>query len=376
MHSVRLAIVAAASVVAAGSATGQGTVSGQGFGYPPGQLGTRSASMSGGNGEQDPESAVNPAALGLARSTMLFMQYAPEFRQVQVPGASERTTTLRFPMIGAYARLGERARIGLHISTFLDRTFAVSVQDTTALSGGDTIVSTDRFKNEGGMSDVRFAASWRLARRFDFGAAFHAITGQNRVEVTRDVGESIQLNIESRALSFSGNALSAGVAMQLTNVLNVAGSLQRGFEIRSRIGDTLLNTARVPDRYGAGIQYTGITGTTLAARAEYMTWSNMAGLGSSSMSVFDTREIGGGADIAGPRIGSRPIMLRIGARWRELPFGVNGTKVEEIEAGGGLGFVLPFERASMDVGFRHSDRTAGDAKEKAWTLNVGVSVRP
>jgi hypothetical protein len=319
---------------------------------------------------------VNPAALGLARNTMIFLQYAPEFRRVDVGGTSERTTTLRFPLVGGYARLGERARIGLHVSTLLDRTFAIAVQDTTPLSGGGSSISTDRFRNEGGIADVRFAGSWKLAPRLDLGFGIHAITGQNRVSVSRELGDSLELSIEDRTLSFSGGALSAGVAWQVATTLNVAGSVQRGGDIRARAGDTLVSRARAPDRMGAGIQYTGITGTTLAARAEYMTWTNKQGLGTTALTTIDTWELGGGADVAGPRIGSRPIMLRAGARWRELPFGVGTTKATEFELGGGLGIQLPFERASMDAGMRRATRSAGSAKESAWILSLGVSVRP
>ena len=376
MHSIRLASVVVAALLASRVAGAQGSVSVQGFGYPPGQLGTRAGSMSGGGGEHDPESSVNPAALGLARSTMIFLQYAPEFRRVEVGGTSERTTTLRFPLVGGYARLGERARIGLHVSTLLDRTFAIAVKDTTPLSGGGSSISTDRFRNEGGLADVRFAGSWKLAPRLDIGFGIHAITGQNRVSVSRELGDSLELSIEDRTLSFSGGALSAGVAWQVATTLNLAGSVQRGADLRARAGDTLVSRARAPDRMGAGIQYTGITGTTLAARAEYMTWTNMQGLGTSALTTFDTWELGGGADVAGPRIGSRPIMLRAGARWRELPFGVGTTKATEFEVGGGLGIQLPFERASMDAGMRRATRTAGDAKESAWILSLGVSVRP
>jgi hypothetical protein len=376
MHRLRAAAFVLASLVAAGTAGAQGSVSVQGFGYPPGQLGTRSVGMGGGPGEHDPESALNPAALGLARSTMIFLQYAPEFRTVDGAAGSSRSTTLRFPLIGGYARLGERARIGLHMSALLDRPFSVSVPDTTTLGNGQTAVDIDRFRNEGGISDVRFAGSWRFGRRMDVGVGIHALTGQNRIGVTRDLGDTVELVIADRVLSYSGGALSAGVALQLSSVLNVAGSVQRGTELRARAGDTLVSTARAPDRIGGGVQYTGITGTTLAARAEYMKWSNMRGLGTSALTTFDTWEIGGGADVAGPRLGSRPIMLRAGARWRELPFGVGATKATEIEVGGGLGFQLPFERATADIGMRRAARSAGDARESAWTLSLGVSVRP
>jgi hypothetical protein len=232
MHALRAALVAS-SLLAAGTAAAQGSVSVQGFGYPPGQLGTRSGSVGGGTGEHDPESAINPAALGLARATMIFLQYAPEFRSVEGPGGSSRTTTLRFPLVGGYARIGERARIGMHVSTLLDRTFAVSVPDTTILGNGESAVDTDHFRNQGGLSDVRFAGSWRFGRRLDVGLGVHAITGQNRIEVTRDLGDSLELAVSERVLSYSGGALSAGMALQLSNVLNVAGSVQRGTELRA-----------------------------------------------------------------------------------------------------------------------------------------------
>jgi opacity protein-like surface antigen len=373
-RSLALAVVSLGTAASAGA---QGSVGVQGLGFPPGQLGTRAASMGGGNGEHDPESSVNPAALGLAPNTMIFFQYAPEFRSVSTGGTSDRTTTLRFPLIGGYARLGERARIGLAVSTLLDRTFSVAVQDTSSLAGGGSIVSTDRFRNEGGMSDVRFAGSWRVARRVDVGVGVHAITGQNRIDVTRSVGDSLELSLESRTLSFSGGALSTGVALQLSSVLNVAASLQRGLDLRARSGDTLMARARVPDRFGAGIQYAGITGTTLAARMEYMSWSNVRGLVSDATPVDDTWEIGAGADVAGPKLGTRPLLLRAGVRWRELPFGITSAdRTTELELGGGVGFQLPFERAMAEIGIRRASRSAGSAKETGWTLGLGVSVRP
>lgn len=375
MRRISSLVPLALLVAAASRAGAQGTVSVQGFGYAPGQLGSRASAMAGGNAEQDPESPINPAALGLARYSTLFFQYAPEFRRVEAGGASERTSALRFPLIGGVARLGDRARVGLTVSTLLDRSYAVS-RRTTAVTGDDTTVTSDNFRNLGGMSDFRFAGSWRLGRALDLGAGVHAITGENRIEVSREIGDTVELAVESRTLSFSGGALSAGASLQLSTVLNVAASARRGLDLRARSGDTLVSKARVPDRFGAGIQYTGITGTSLAARAEYTTWTNMAGLGSANLTTFDTWEIGAGADVTGPKVGTRNLLLRAGARWRELPFGVGSTKVTELQYGGGLGIVLPYERGMLEAGMRRATRDAGSARETAWTLTLGVTVRP
>lgn len=375
MRRISALVPLALLVAGAARAGAQGSVSVQGFGYAPGQLGSRASAMGGGNAEQDPESPINPAALGLSRYSTLFFQYAPEFRRVEVGGTSERTSALRFPLIGGVARLGERARLGLSVSTLLDRSFAVS-RRTTSVSGDDTTTTSDNFRNLGGMSDFRFAGSWRLGRALDLGAGLHAITGENRIEISRSIGDTVELAVESRTLSYSGSAFSAGASLQLSSVLNVSASARRGLDLRARSGDTLVSRARVPDRFGAGIQYNGITGTSLAARAEYTAWTDMGGLASANLATFDTWEIGAGADVTGPKLGTRNLLLRAGARWRELPFGVGATKVTELQYGGGLGIVLPYERGMLEAGMRRATRDAGSARETAWTLTLGVTVRP
>lgn len=367
-----LALVLAALPAAAAA---QATVGGQGFGYPPGQLGTRARGMAGGIAEHDAESPINPAALGLVQRTGIFFQYAPEFRLTEVGGQEERTTIIRFPLVGGVARLGEKLRVGLAASAILDRTFDTrsAVADTV---NGEEIISSDRFRSEGGIGEFRLAASWQLARTLLVGAGVHAITGENRLDVERSFGDTLRLPLENRVLSYSGGAMSFGAAWQLTRALSVAASAKRGADIRVRGGDTLLATGRAPDRVGGGVLFSGITGTTLAARAEWTRWSNLAGLGSERLGATDGWDLGAGADVAGPRFGDRVMTLRAGARWRELPFAAAGSQVREIGFSGGIGIPLAYERSMVDLAVQRDARSAGDARERAWTISFGVTVRP
>ena len=95
-----------------------------------------------------------------------------------------------------------------------------------------------------------------------------------------------------------------------------------------------------------------------------------------------------GADVLGPRMAGRSLQLRAGARWRTLPFGVRpnlaggtlgpSSEVTETSYSFGAGTLLARGRAALDVaGIRASRRASTTAiEENAWTLSVGVTVRP
>jgi hypothetical protein len=79
-------------------------------------------------------------------------------------------------------------------------------------------------------------------------------------------------------------------------------------------------------------------------------------------------------------------MLRIGARWRTLPFAVtpveNGVvgaprKVRERSLSFGTGTTFARGRVAADIGVVRASRDAGlSVDEQAWILSIGMSVRP
>jgi hypothetical protein len=123
-------------------------------------------------------------------------------------------------------------------------------------------------------------------------------------------------------------------------------------------------------------------------------WSNLEGLGRERgpdeppLPIDDVMEISVGADVAGPRVGGVPLQLRLGGRWRDLPFGVPADEVRDLPEArdvretaitGGLGLPLAGGRALIDVGVQRASRSSdvrSDARERAWTLSVGLRVRP
>jgi hypothetical protein len=136
----------------------------------------------------------------------------------------------------------------------------------------------------------------------------------------------------------------------------------------------------VPDRLSLSAAFVGIKGTMLAVRTSRDTWTRMRGLGSADLPVTDTWDTSVGADVLGPRWGDRSLQLRAGGRWRTLPFGLANSEVKETSFSMGLGTLLARGRIGLDLAGIRASRSpvssSVDLHESAWTVSVGVTVRP
>jgi hypothetical protein len=357
----------------------QGNLSGYGLGYPEGQLSTAALGTGGALGEFEPVSPINPASLGSVQSVTIHLQYDPEYRIVTVGGVTERSTTARFPLIMAAAPLGSHFVIGLSVSSFLDRTW--STQTTGPVAVGDTTVqSTALFKSDGGIDDIRLGVAWKILSWLRIGLAAHEFTGDDRITVQRIFADSDTVKTASfkqfNDYSINGYAASVGVEAQPSDWLGIAASYREGGTMRGRLGDTLVAKANVPPRAGGSIRLDPVGGLTIAGRVDWEGWSRLNGFGL-GVEARDALELDGGLEVAGPR-GSkgRPILFRVGARARNLPFLVNGQPVNETDVAGGFG--IPIKQAgTLDLTLQHANRTANvGVGETAWTLSTGITIRP
>lgn len=371
-----VATIAIAALVAPGTARAQGNLSTQGLGYPPGQLSTRSYGAAGATAEVDPTSPINPAALIDFGTTTLYFQIEPEYRTVTTPTTAERTTTARYPLVVAAFPVKERWMVGLSASTFLDATW-MTTSPTSQVVGTDTIGGTMMNRIDGAINDISAALAFNPADYLRLGVAGHVYSGSHRDSVERVFPDTSVFATfgEQRTVSYTGGALSAGAEFLLPRKLILAASYRYGGTLRSSAGDTALAHARIPDRFGASVAYIGIVGTTIAARTSYDKWSALGTIGGEpGTDAWDTSV---GADVAGPRVGDRSIMLRAGARWRTLPFAAVGHKVSERSLTGGIGTLFAGGRAQLDLAAIHAVRDANiDIGERAWILSVGLTVRP
>lgn len=378
------AFLAAVSALSAGPVRAQGALTTQGFGYPPGGFSTRALGTGGGLAQFDPQTAVNPASIATMAEPLLFLQYEPEFRRFTAGGTTQRSTVSRFPLAIASLPVGGRGSIAVSVSTLLDRSWATTTTRDQDVAG-QVAQLTENVKSIGAINDVRLAGGWIPNRVFQIGLGAHVFVGRNRLSFAQTFPDSLRFTPIQQVsnLSYTGFGVSAGAIIRPVSSLAIAISGRKGGDLRARSGDTVVASASIPDKYGVGISYDGISGATFAAQVSRDLWSGMNGLGSDEAKAVDAWDGGAGIEATGPRILERVVLIRLGGRYRTLPFLAAGGEVREASVAGGLGAQFSRNRAAFDITLQHAWRSAdaaagaaSEVRERAFTLSFGLRVRP
>ena len=373
--SAGLAVVLATAL--ANRASAQAALSTQGFGFPTGQLSSRAWGTGGAIAEVDPLSPINPATLSMIGTRLITFQIEPEYRSVTSSGGIDRTTTARYPVVFGAIPLKSWV-LSFGSSTLLDRTSTTIFPSTEPINGGERVETTNRERVDGAMNDVRVAGAWIPTSWLRVGLGIHGIAGHNLIATTQSFTDSTQFATftEQRLLGFSGFAASAGV--ELVSKLFMGGiSYRQGGNIQMSSEDTVLTKARVPNHFGASLAYTGITNSSIAVRVAHDNWSSLGPLGGPGFTAVNGWDSSVGADMAGPRMLGRTVFLRGGFRYRTLPFQADSNTVTEKSFTAGFGTTFANQRALADVALIHAVRTANvPVTERAWTISIGLSVRP
>jgi hypothetical protein len=359
-------------------AWGQANLSAQGFGYSPGQFSTRAQATGAAVGEMDPMSPINPAAIAVFPSRILYFQADPEFRTVTTSNGTDRTSIARYPVVFGAMPVRGNFVMSLSSSTLLDRTSTTTFNTTQALGGGESVDMTTTYHIDGAMNDVQVAGAWTPLPWLHVGLGAHAIAGHNLVDLKQSFPDSERFATftQSRVLGFSGSAVSAGFQI-MSNSVNLSASARVGGSLHLSSEDTVVSAARVPNHFGASLAYTGITGSAIAIRTSRDDWSALGGLGTPGLEGVNAWDTSIGADMQGPRVGQRYVQLRAGFRTRTLPFQASNQTVTENSFSGGLGTTFAQGHVMTDIGVIRATRSADvAAREHAWTLSFGVAVRP
>ena len=377
---MRKLFVAIAIVAISSRAEGQGALSLQGLGYPSGGLSARAEGTGGGVADFDALSLVSPASISAVESPALFFQYSPEFRRVTAGSNTAKTTTARFPVIAGVLPMGQDWTLGLSSTTFLDRSSETSLVRQLPVGSPTELVNVVEFnKVLGAINDARLALAWAPTTGLHIGLGAHVFSGSNRITLSQIFPDSSKYVSTSQTgrLSFAGFAASLGLVYRPSRVIGFALSGRKGGDLRAQSGDTAIGSGRIPDHYSASVTFDGITGASISARVAHDAWSSLGALSSTGTKAFDGWDTGVGAEMTGPRIMQRIIVVRAGGRVRTLPFGFNGEKVTEKSIVAGLGIPLTRDRASFDFAVQRANRTAGaGVKETGYILSFGLRVSP
>jgi hypothetical protein len=352
----------------------------RGLGVPGRSLSTRAAGSSGAFGMFDAESGLNPAALsGLAVMTANF-NGTQSFRTAENSAGSESLRDSRFPHValGGPVR-GTPLVVGLSYSTYANRDFTVATVDTVELRDVPVPVS-DTLSSRGGLSDLRLAAAYKLGEQSAVGGAFHILTGSNRLESRRSFSDAQYLPVQQRAeLSYAGVGASLGTVQQLGAGLWVAAIARSDGKVIVDRDSARVSQVDLPYSLGVGVRWKASSRLDLATHGTFHTWSgaNSDLLASGGTGADNTFETAIGAEYIGDprRPYRRPI--RVGARYATLPFPLQpGVQPKEFGVSLGSGVRFAQDRAGIDLAVEHLWRSAGDFKERAFVISVGVGVRP
>lgn len=347
-------------------------------------LSARAAGTGGGFALFDPATALNPAAFGQWRLPSGWAVGSPTWRTYDDGVTSTALSSTRFPLFGVAVPAGRRLVIAASIGEFLDRTWAFRTERDTLIR--DTAVTmSDDVRSVGGVSDLRFAVAYALSGRVLVGLGVHALAGSSQIGVVRRFLDSAGTGLEPYAsytdlavTDLTGASVSAGVQVRASSAVAFSGMVRLNSRLTAK--PTRGATARVgmPVELGVGAYVAPGRGIGIGASVGYQTWSRAtdALVAAGQPAARDVWNVAAGAEFDAVRLLGRGVPLRVGYRWRQLPFAADAGLLSESALSGGLGLDFAGGRATVDISAEFGTRAAGDQRERFTTGFVGVVVRP
>ena len=378
---MRRALLVLLCALAPGIAAAQSSQFGvRGLGAPGRMLSAHAVGSAGGFGLFDPESALNPAALYSLPTLTATFTGLQDYRHVENPAGTASVRESRFPQLAVAGPLKKLPlAAGISFSNYTSRDFTLSSADTIALRGVDVPVS-DTFASRGGMSDLRFAGSYKITDNWIVGGGFHLLTGSNRITSIRGFADpSYQTAKQASEVSYAGVGFDVGMIRTFGTGFSVALTARSdGHAIVDR-DSTRVAQVDLPYTFGFGLRVRPTPALDLASTVIVRTWSaaNSDLLAQGGTGAENTVQVAVGGEFTPDlrRPDRRPI--RFGARYGTLPFTlVPGEQPSEFAVSLGSGVRFAQQRAGIDLGLEHVWRTAGAYKERAFLVTVGVMVRP
>ena len=367
-----VALLAAAPLQAQNSAYGV-----LGIGFPSAPFGTAARAMGGGPSATDPQSFVNPAALGNVPS--LFVQAASmqEFRSYSIGSVNASGLRQnRFPYAVVAGPLGPRFVYSLGFDSYAERTYSAATDGTITIRG-QPVGFSDRIGSSGGIADIRAAGAWSPNARVSVGFAWHFLTGSAKVTTSRSFTDPVYRSFSDVVdARYSGYGASAGVMYARSTRVRLGASVRMDTKLNREVGEDLQAQVSLPVTLAGGAEFRPTPLLRVAATGAFRTWSRAdADLAVAGTNAFNTIDLGLGVEMGGAA-GGPPLPIRLGVRFATLPFSPTTDQPREVDLTAGTGLRMAAGRAHLDFTVERVMRDGGGASERAWQLTAGFHVRP
>ncbi len=367
------------ALLAPGAARAQNSVYGiAGIGFPGEPISVRARALGGGVAAFDPTSALNPATVAGLGRLAAGLSFGTTLRRYTT--ADSTITGLRetrFPF-GVFGGRITRTPVSFALSfaTYTERSYDVTATATQVLRG-DTVQITDRIASDGAVTDLRGALAFHPWAPLMIGGAFHLLGGSSRLNVLRTFSNTAYLPFtQQRELVFSGTGVSGGVVLRPTRAIEMAGAVRVDGRLTSRIGQEEFGSVELPVSLTTGLRLLPLRGLGWSTTATRRSWSVAQPDLPTTTRAFDTWEIASGLELADREALGAGIPIRLGVRYRQLPFSTVATQPTELVLAGGSGLFLARGRAVVDFAVEHLSRKGGGADERGWHISMGVTVIP
>jgi hypothetical protein len=381
------AAVLALLLTAAAPAAAQSLYNTRGLGVPTPALDARASALGGiGVGLIGfHTSMTNPAEMaGLTRRGVSAV-LQPVSTSADVDGAEGGTAGTRFPVLRMIYPVNERLVLSLGYGSWLEQSWAVRSESQQQI-GGRPVTVTDIVQSTGGIAQLRLGAAYWVSPTFSVGAAAGLYTGNvERIAFRGFVGDTaVMLAPFEQRLRWTYLAPlgAVGVRWDIAGVARLGASATVGGSVEARgvEGNAEDRTYGAPLEFAAG--GSARINPLLTANAGAV-WMRLPSTEGTTVSR-ETLRVGGGLEYQGVRSGARTYPIRLGGRWEQLPYHLQGeTPAEERAAGIGVGFRLgdPANPAAVaDIGLERAQRTGlgGGAvtslSEGLWRFTFSLSL--
>jgi len=185
----------------------------RGLGTPGRWESVRARSTGGAFGPFDPLSPLMEAQLADVGHLTGGAMTAASYRDAETGGSTTALRETRFPLLQLAGPIGTRFALGGGFTTYLDRSWDVTLRDSVVLRGVNQPY-TDELTSNGSVADLRLAAASRLSPRLALGAAVHVLSGSTRETAERRFDDTTySLTRQTAEVRYDGLGVSASALL-------------------------------------------------------------------------------------------------------------------------------------------------------------------
>ncbi|MGH7548393.1 MAG: hypothetical protein ACREMM_09475 [Gemmatimonadales bacterium] len=292
------------------------------------------------------------------------------YRDADLDGRTTSLRGTRFPVLGFAQPVFRRLILSGSYSTYLDKSWHVTIRDSTVLRG-TMQPYTDDISSDGGVADLRVAAAARVSAHLAVGVGVHLLSGSARMAALRTFdavgGDTLyQPLLQREDVRYTGLGISGSALAVVGSRLRLAAFARADNRLRAWVGgDQLASEADLPSAVGGAVGWWPSPSARFAVAVARRSWAD------AGPNAFNTVSWSAGAELGGA---FSPV--RLGVRGGRLPFGPGATAPQELGFAVGTGMAFSQGRALLDVGVEHLRRTGGGLTERVWTFLAGLTIRP